>query len=363
MNASVREAFRVIRLLAVDDSAFVLNAIARMVAEWDDVHLVGTARDGAEAIGQAAALEPDVILMDVSMPEVDGLEALERIMGERPVPIILFSSLTTEDAEVTLRGLDLGAVDFLDKGSVASPMDIHTLAPLLHEKIRNAAGASPADAGPVQEALPAVLRPDTGEAEAASEYDVIVVATSTGGPRALGRILPRLPADLGVAIVVVQHMPEGFTRSLADRLDRRSAIHVREASDGVELRPGVAYIAPAGMEFTVVGWDGGLRARVRPSSGNYRHDPSADGVLLSLAEAAGKRAIGVILTGMGEDGAEGLRALRAAGGRTIAESRNTTVIDGMPRAARPAAEFVVPLDSIPQLLVDLCAGRVMVPRI
>ncbi len=362
MKAPAVTGLRAIRLLAVDDSTFVLKAISRMVADWSDVRLVGTARDGAEAIEQAAALEPDVVLMDVSMPEVDGLEALERIMRDRPVPVILFSSHTTEDAEITLRGLDLGAVDFVDKGSVASAMDIHTLAPLLHEKIRNAAGASPAHAGPEQPDLPAVQKPDAGTPGTLSEYDVIVVATSTGGPRALGRILPRLPADLGAAIVVVQHMPEGFTGSLAERLDRRSTIHVREAADGVELRPGVAYIAPAGMEFSVNAREIGLWARVRPPSGGHRHDPSADGVLLSVTEAAGPRAIGVILTGMGEDGAEGLRALRQAGGRTIAESRNTTVIDGMPRAARPAAEFVVPLDSIAQLLVDLCAGRVLVPR-
>ncbi|HUG00315.1 MAG TPA: chemotaxis response regulator protein-glutamate methylesterase [Longimicrobiales bacterium] len=362
MKAPARQSLGGIRLLAVDDSAFVLKAVERMVAEWDDVRLVGTARDGADAISQAAALEPDVIVMDVSMPIVDGLQALERIMAERPVPIILFSSLTKENADVTLRGLELGAVDFVDKGSVGSPMDIHTLAPALHDKIRGAAGASPASPRAPLEGLPAVQPPTARGLAAESAYDVIVVGTSTGGPRALGRILPRLPADFGAAVVVVQHMPEGFTRSLADRLDRLSAIEVREAADAVLLRPGVALIAPAGLEFTVEGTENGLRARVRPPSGDYRHDPSVNGVLMSVARAAGRRAIGVILTGMGEDGAEGLRALREAGGRTIAESRNTTVIDGMPRAARPAAEFVAPLDSIPQMLVDLCAGRVLAAR-
>jgi two-component system chemotaxis response regulator CheB len=348
---------RAIRVLAVDDSAFVLRAIERMAADWDGVRLVGTARNGAEAIAEAAALEPDVIVMDISMPGVDGIEALERIMSTKPIPVILFSSLAKEDAEVTLRGLELGAVDFIDKGSAGSAMDIHTLGPVLHRKILDAAGASPADPGAAPLPLPVVELPREAAA-ASSAYDVIVIGTSTGGPRALGRILPRLPADLGAAILVVQHMPEGFTRSLAERLDRISVIGVCEAKGGMALAPGKAFIAPAGMEFSVEApANGGLRARVRPPSGRFRHDPSVDGVLLSVAEAAGSRAIGVILTGMGEDGAEGLKVLREAGGRTIAESRNTTVIDGMPRAARPAAEFIAPLDSIAQTLVDLCAGR------
>lgn len=356
MKARARSPLRAVRVLAVDDSAFVLRAIERMVADWEDVRLVGTARDGEAAIREAAALDPDVIVLDISMPGIDGLEALERIMASRPVPVILFSSLAKQDADVTLRGLDLGAVDFIDKGSAGTAMDIHTLGPLLHRKILDAAGASPADPHEVVAALPAVERPADAPATR-SAYDVIVMGTSTGGPRALGRILPRLPADLGATLVVVQHMPEGFTRSLADRLDQRAALSVREAVSGMALQPGVALIAPAGLEFTVDGSPDGLRARLRAPSGRFRHHPSVDGVLLSVARAVGRRAIGVILTGMGEDGAEGLRALREAGGRTIAESRNTTIIDGMPRAARPAAEIVAPLDAIPQILVDLCAGR------
>ena len=356
MRARAITPLRTVRVLAVDDSSFVLHALERMFAEWEDVRLVGTARDGEAAIREAAELDPDVIVLDISMPGVDGLEALERIMASRPVPVILFSSLAKDDAEVTLRGLELGAVDFIDKGSAGTTMDIHALAPLLHTKILDAAGASPAGPDVLIAALPPVERPADAPA-IRSAYDVIVLGTSTGGPRALGRILPRLPADLGAALVVVQHMPEGFTRSLADRLDQRSALSVREAASGMALEPGVALIAPAGMEFDVVASPAGLRTRLRPPSGTFRHDPSVDGVLLSVARTAGPRAIGVILTGMGEDGAEGLRALREAGGRTIAESRNTTIIDGMPRAARPAAEIVAPLDAIPQILVNLCAGR------
>lgn len=356
MKARAKSPLRTVRVLAVDDSAFVLRAIERMVAEWEDVRLVGTARDGEAAIREAAELGPDVIVLDISMPGIDGLEALERIMATHPVPVILFSSLAKEDAEVTLRGLELGAVDFIDKGSAGTAMDIHALAPLLRSKILDAAGATPAGPDALIAALPPVERPADAPA-IPSAYDVIVLGTSTGGPRALGRILPRLPADLGAAVVVVQHMPEGFTRSLADRLDQRSALRVREAASGMALEPGVALIAPAGMEFFVEASPGGLRARLRPPSGAFRHDPSVDGVLLSVARTVGPRAIGVILTGMGEDGAEGLRVLREAGGRAIAESRNTTVIDGMPRAARPAAEIVAPLDAIPQILVNLCAGR------
>lgn len=360
MRARANSGLRAVRLLAVDDSAFILRAIERMAADWEGVRLVGTARNGEEAVAEAAALEPDVILLDISMPGVDGLEALARIMSAKPVPVILFSSLTQADADVTLRGLELGAVDFIDKGSAGTAMDVHSLAPLLRRKILDAAGASPVD--PTEHpALPAIERPPE-VTPAPSAYDLIVVGTSTGGPRALGRIIPRLPADFGASIVVVQHMPEGFTRTLAERLDRNSAIPVSEARHGGALEPGAAYIAPAGMEFSVqAAQESGLRAHVRPPTGKFRHDPSVDGVLLSAAETVGPRAVGVILTGMGEDGAEGLKALRAAGGRTIAESRNTTIIDGMPRAARASAEIVAPLDSIAQVLVDLCSGGGLKP--
>ncbi|HSM35357.1 MAG TPA: chemotaxis-specific protein-glutamate methyltransferase CheB [Longimicrobiales bacterium] len=356
MRASASSGQRAVRVLAVDDSAFILRAIERMAADWAGVRLVGTARNGEEAVAEAAALEPDVIILDISMPGVDGLEALARIMSAKPVPVILFSSLAQADADVTLRGLELGAVDFVDKGSAGTAMDVHALAPLLHRKILDAAGASPVDPRE-HPALPAIERPPE-VARAPSAYDLIVVGTSTGGPRALGRIIPRLPADFGASIVVVQHMPEGFTRSLAERLDRNSAIPVSEARHGAALEPGEAFIAPAGMEFSVQSdGEGVLRAHVGAPTGRFRHAPSVDGVLLSAADVVGPRAIGVVLTGMGEDGAEGLKALRDAGGRTIAESRNTTIIDGMPRAARPAAEIVAPLDFIAQVLVDLSAGR------
>ena len=362
MRRGGRAALRGIRLLAVDDSRFVLKAIERMAEAWDDVRLVGTAADGEAAIREARALAPDVILLDVAMPGMNGLEALERIMARDPIPVILFSSQTQEGSDITLRGLELGAVDFVDKGSVGTTMDIHRLGPVLREKIRSAAGASPNDLALEDPGLPMVEQPSSMDPARPSAYDLIVIGTSTGGPRALNRILPRLPADLGAAIVVIQHMPEGFTMSLADRLDRRSRITVTEAADRLPLQPGTAYIAPAGMELTIDRREGALIARVLPPSGEFRHDPSVDGALLSAARVVGRRAIGVILTGMGEDGAEGLRALREAGGRTIAESRNTTVIDGMPRAARPAAEFVAPLDSMAQMLVDLCAGRMSAGR-
>ena len=232
-----------IRVLVVDDSAFARQALTRMLTA-PDIEVVAVAADGEEGVQKTRELRPDVVTLDVNMPRLGGLQALERIMAECPVPVLLLSSLTQEGADVTLRGLELGAVDFIDKSSVRGHMNLLSLAPELQAKVRALASI------PLPARAPAALLP-VRAATAANRAEVVAIGASTGGPPALQAILPRLPVGFGAAILVVQHMPAGFTRSLADRLDSRSLLSVREAEDGEAVTPGVVLIAPAGLHLKV----------------------------------------------------------------------------------------------------------------
>lgn len=322
---------RPIRVLVVDDSAFVRRAVSRMLSAAPDIEVAGLAVDGRDALDQARALRPDVITLDVQMPRLDGLGALERLMHELPTPVLLMSSLTREGAEVTLRGLELGALDFVDKGRAEGNMGLLALAEELRSKVRALAHASARPArAPVRPARPA---PAWG---AVARVQAVAVAASTGGPAALQGLIPRLPAGLPAALLVVQHIPPGFTRSLAERLAARSALPVCEAVADEEVRPGRVLIAPAGLHMSVERRGGAVRVSFHDEPRNALHRPSADVLMTSVAAAYGSRALGVVLTGMGSDGVEGLRAIRAAGGRTLAESEESCVIYGMPKAAMEA---------------------------
>ncbi len=350
-----------IAVLVVDDSPFVRSAVKRMLAPLDHVRVVGTAANGREAVEEVKRLRPDVVVLDIVMPEVDGLEAIRDIMATFPTPILVLSSHAHPGAEVTLKALDLGAVDFISKTEAGRRMDIYELAPALREKVLGVAGARfPAGSGsipaePVTAPSPAGLAPGGAMRSAfpAVAYDVVAVGASTGGPRALVRILSDLPASFPAGIVIAQHMPPGFTETLAQRLDRRSALRVREARDGDRVEPGVALVGVGGRQFRVEQGDDGLRVRIPTGSDRLLHRPSVDDLLSSVARAAGSRAIGVVLTGMGQDGAEGLAEMRRAGARTLAEAEESAVIFGMPRAAGPHAEQVLPLDRIPGAILDL----------
>ena len=316
-----------IRVLIVDDSAFVRKALSRMLGGADDIQVVGTAVDGQDGVEKALALRPDVVTLDVKMPRLDGLEALRRIMAECPTAVLLLSSLTGEGADVTLRGLDLGALDFVDKSSVEGHMNLLSLADELLEKVRALAKAqrrAPAAAPATQLPLPEFAR---------QRADLVVIGTSTGGPAALQTVIPALPADLPVPVLVVQHMPIGFTRSLAERLDQRSDLMVREARDGEPLLPGRVLIAPAGRHLKLHRVHGEARVLLDYEPLDALHRPSVDVLMQSAARTFGGAVLGVVLTGMGADSVEGLRAIRAAGGRTLAESEDTCVIYGMPKAA------------------------------
>jgi two-component system, chemotaxis family, protein-glutamate methylesterase/glutaminase len=320
-----------IRVLVVDDSAFVRQALVRMLGGAPDIEVVGTAVDGKDGVEKAAALRPDVVTLDIKMPRMGGLEALRRIMVECPVPVLLLSSLTSEGGEITLRGLELGAVDFVDKSSVQGHMSLQDLAEEVKAKVR-ALARVPRDrvhpaGGVAAETRPPLPGPHAGGAE------VVVIGTSTGGPPALQAIIPKLPPGLSSAVLVVQHMPVGFTRSLADRLHSRSAVPVREAQDGETVAPGVVLIAPAGRHMKVRRRGAVAKVWLDDEPRSALHRPSVDVLMVSVARAYGPRSLGVVLTGMGSDGVEGLRAIRAIGGRTFAESEESCVIYGMPKAA------------------------------
>ncbi len=321
-----------IRVLVVDDSAFVRQAVSRMLSNAPDIEVVGVGVDGRDAVEKVRALKPDVVTLDIQMPRMGGLEALQQIMEENPLPVLLLSSLTREGAEVTLRGLEQGAMDFVDKSSVRGSMNLLSLTEELVGKIRALASVPRAHLAARPRAL-GTSKPPLAVRTPARRAQAVVIAASTGGPPALQAIIPRLPTAIRSAILVVQHMPAGFTRSLAERLDARSAVSVREAADGDLVGPGHVFIAPAGRHMKVRRRGLGVRVWLDEEPRSALHRPSADVLMASVAKVYGPRSLGVILTGMGADGVEGLRAIRDAGGQTFAESEESCVIYGMPKAA------------------------------
>jgi two-component system chemotaxis response regulator CheB len=322
-----------IRVLIVDDSAFMRKAVRRMLTAAPDIEVVGMAGDGREAIERAVELRPDVITMDVRMAGMDGLTALEHIMARRPTPVLMLSSLTREGAEITLKALDLGAVDFIDKARAESSMEITQLANELVAKVRTIAGVDIEKVGAHRQAgapVPAATAASRGRSRT---VDIVALGTSTGGPPALQSVIPKLPSDFPCPVLVVQHMPPGFTRSLAERLDGASNLQVSEAVDGDVAATGRVLVAPAGRHLRLFRENGAYVVRLDSEPADAIHRPSVDVMMQSVAEACGSRSLGVILTGMGSDGARGMRAIKVAGGKTLAESEETCVVYGMPKSA------------------------------
>jgi two-component system chemotaxis response regulator CheB len=326
------------RVLVVDDSAFIRQLLVNVINACSDMEVVATAADGVEAVAKARELKPDVITMDVEMPRMNGLTALKAIMAERPTPVIMVSSLTVAGANETLQALEGGAVDVVAKPKGALAM--RELADVLPQKLRVAAGAR------LQRHRPtSVTRVQPTRAR---DYDLVVVGCSTGGPAALQKIIPALPADFPAPVVVAQHIPPGFTGPMAQRLAQQSQVQVVEATHQQSLRAGCVYIAPAGSHTTVKrDRDRAEIAILPPQSSSSPFRPSVN-VLFSSALPFAPRVLAVVLTGMGQDGLDGARELHRAGAEIVAESEETCVVYGMPRVVVEAglAERVLSLGEI-----------------
>ena len=340
------------RVLVVDDSAFMRKVISDMISQDPSFEVAGTARDGLDALQKVAQLQPDVVTLDVEMPRKDGLETLRDIMASHPVPVVMLSSVTQSGAKATLEALALGAVDFIPKPSGAISLDIEKIKGELLSKLKAAALAKvqPVRARP-QPVKTISIPPVQKRAVLPQPVDttapktIVAIGASTGGPRALEAVLRQFPKDLSAAVLVVQHMPAGFTRSMAERLDQLSSITVKEAEEGERIRAGVAYVAP-GDYHMVVGAGGVIRLEQTPPVNYVR--PSIDVTFLSLPPIYAGQAVGVILTGMGKDGAAGMAKIKAAGGVTIVQDEATSVIYSMPRAVveNGDADYILPLDRI-----------------
>jgi two-component system, chemotaxis family, protein-glutamate methylesterase/glutaminase len=351
-----------LRVLVVDDSAFMRRLTSQIIIDSGEFAVAGTARNGYDALKQIHELNPDIVTLDVDMPELDGLSALGYIMSETPRPVVMLSAGTTNSGHAaTLRALELGAVDFVLKPSGAISLDLRVITERLLDALRGAASAN-------MSGLRMLARPILGGLGGSVDTVVratraVVVASSTGGPRALAAIVPQLPRGLAAAVLVVQHMPAGFTKSLAQRLDTVSPIRIDEAEDGEPVVHGRMYIAPGGFHMTVrdVGEGPVIALDTSPSLWGVR--PAADLLFRSAAEVFGASTVAVVLTGMGRDGAEGTRAVREAGGRALIQDRETATIFGMPQAAlaRAGADRVVPLTDVGSAIAEFVDAVANVP--
>lgn len=346
------------RVVVVDDSALVRSILTEIINKQTDMECVGAAADPLIAREMIRNLNPDVITLDVEMPRMDGLDFLSRLMRLRPMPVVMVSTLTERGAEVTLKALELGAIDFVAKPKIGVADGMRQLAQDITDKIRIAAKAqirrahaAPAPA-PGAPAAPAPAPVSIASLGRMSTEKIIFIGASTGGTEATKDVLVNLPADCP-AVVITQHMPPGFTRSYAARLDGLCRIRVKEAEDGERILPGHGYIAPGGFHLSVERSGANYVARVQDGDPINRHKPSVEALFLSAAKIVGPNAIGIMLTGMGADGARAMKVMKDAGAYNYVQDEASCVVFGMPREAinAGAADEVLPLSQI--------AGRVL----
>lgn len=349
------------RVLVVDDSALVRSLLTEIINRQPDMQCVGAAADPLVAREMIRELSPDVITLDVEMPRMDGIDFLAKLMRLRPMPVVMVSTLTDRGADVTLRALELGAIDFVAKPKIGVADGLRLLADDITAKVRIAAKAhirkphangAQRDGAPVSPARPAAAPTALGRL---STEKIVFIGASTGGTEATKEVLLGLPAD-APAVMITQHMPPGFTRTYAARLDSLCRISVKEATDGERVLPGHAYIAPGGLHLSVERSGANYIARVRDGEPVNRHKPSVEVLFLSAARVVGPNALGVMLTGMGADGATAMKAMRDAGSWNVAQDEASCVVFGMPKEAiaASATHEVLPLGAIaPKLLERL----------
>jgi two-component system chemotaxis response regulator CheB len=344
-------------VLVVDDSAFMRALISEMVESTQEYRVVGTAADGVEAIEAVRSLDPDIVTLDIEMPRLDGLQALETIMREMARPVVMLSAAGSERGnEMTLRALERGAVEFVRKPSGPISIDLLTVRQELLTALGAARSVNMAGVRTPPQAGVRVGAETIPKKTAGAASRVVVIAASTGGPRALGEIIPHLPDNLGAAVMVVQHMPREFTRTLAHRLDLMSHLPVAEAIDGETVLENHVYLAPGGVHMTVTGELGNSTVHLDTSPTVWGVRPAADPLFRSAAEVFGSNVIGVVLTGMGCDGAEGLRRIRAAGGTAVVQDQESSIVYGMPQAALElaGADRIASVRDVARVIRNIC---------
>ncbi|MGV3627953.1 MAG: protein-glutamate methylesterase/protein-glutamine glutaminase [Betaproteobacteria bacterium] len=353
---------RRIKVLVIDDSALIRSLLSGIISRQPDMAVVGTAPDPIVAREMIRNLDPDVLTLDVEMPRMDGIDFLEKLMRLRPMPVVMVSTMTQQGAEVTLRALELGAVDFVAKPKIDIARGIDATSHELVEKIRLASNARVRRLNPFRP-VPAPGQPALGSR--ISTEKLIIVGASTGGTEAIRELLLPMPPD-APAIVITQHMPAGFTRSFAQRLDSLCRISVKEAADGERILPGHAYIAPGDFHLMVQKSGANYIARLSDAEPVNRHRPSVEVLFKSAAQCAGGNVIGIMLTGMGRDGATAMLEMKRAGAHNIAQDEASCVVFGMPKEAIAAGgvDEVLPLDAItPRVLGLLREGDAVRHRI
>jgi two-component system chemotaxis response regulator CheB len=346
------------RVVVVDDSALVRSLLTEIINRQSDMECVGSASDPFAAREMIRNLDPDVITLDVEMPRMDGIDFLSKLMRLRPMPVVMVSTLTERGAEVTLKALELGAVDFVAKPKIGVADGLKQLADEITEKVRTASKArvsklhAPAPAVAVAGAAAPVKAAPQSIGRLSTEK-LIFIGASTGGTEATKEVLMNLPPD-SPGVVITQHMPPGFTKSYASRLDGLCKIRVKEAVDGERILPGHAYIAPGGFHLSVERSGANYIARVADGEPVNRHKPSVEVLFESAARVVGRNALGIMLTGMGADGAKAMRTMKDAGSYNVCQDEATCVVFGMPREAiaHGAADEVLPLVKIAQHVID-----------
>jgi len=339
-----------VSVLIVDDSALVRKLLSAILSEDPEIRVVGTAKDPYDAREQIKALSPNVITLDVEMPKMDGITFLRNLMRLRPTPVVMVSSLTEANADVTMAALEAGAVDYVEKPKVGVADGLTAMAEELCTKVKTAARAR---LRPLGKPLPTVVK---AAVSLQTTDRIVAIGASTGGTEAIAEILAELPPTCP-AVLITQHIPMQFSRRFAERLDKLSQLSVSEATDGQAVLLGHAYVAPGDQHMRLERSGAKYYARLSQDPPINRHRPAVDALFESVASQAGKNSLGVILTGMGADGAEGLLTLKNTGARTIAQDRETSVVWGMPGEAvkRGAAHETLPLSVIAQRIKDWAA--------